>query len=153
MSRGERVRGRSSSEFFFQPSQHAIMQPDDDDAEAGWFLIESSDATCILPSVLLEPAGAGAGWGASLMQRAKARLYMSVSRTPKELPASAFAGDAPLWLLGESCDAQRFRERAAQLLWFSYRQGFRPIEPTQLTSDTGYAGEGWWCGGWWLWEG
>ena len=50
------------------------MQPSEepeDEAEAGWFMIETSDPTCILPSVLLEPNGAGMGWGASLMQRAK----------------------------------------------------------------------------------
>jgi cysteine protease ATG4 len=108
--------------------------PDDED---DWVVLESDNANCILPSVLNSEA-AGVGWGSSLMQRAKTRLYMSLGRAPKELPESAYEGGEPLWLLGCCCSTGEFKERAGRLFWFSYRQGFPPIEPTSLTSDTGW---------------
>ncbi len=110
------------------------VQGDDELDDSDWCLIDAVNSNCILPSVLASDA-ATAGWGSSFMQRAKTRLFMSLSRAPKELPSSAY-GPAPIWLLGARCnDADDFRQRCTSLLWFSYRQGFPPIEPSTLTSE------------------
>lgn len=118
-----------------------------DGEDQEWVIVESDGgevggrSNCILPSVLLngDTSSLGVGWGSSLMQRAKTRIYMSLARTPKELPESAYDGEDPLWLMGCMCGSVSvFRERCSRLLWFSYRQGFPSIEPTSLTSDTGW---------------
>lgn len=132
---GSRVFAEGQRRFPLRTGAWAAAMDDVEQELDDWHLIQG-DTSCILPSVLAQPV-APTGWGASLMQRAKARLYLSLSRSPKEMPLSSL-GPAPLWLMGAPCDVADFQARCAELLWFSYRQGFAPIEPTALTSDVGW---------------